>query len=133
MTLTATCHCGDTRITLSRHPDAAKSCNCSFCGRTGAVWGYFQPGEITVEATDEKTYSASGGMNQHHFCGRCGIQTWGDSPDWASAYNMDGTPKPGVEAGTVPEDRVVGVNLRLIDDLDWSKVEVEKIGGRANW
>lgn len=133
MTLTATCHCGDTRITLSRRPTEAKSCNCSFCDRTGAVWGYFQPGQITVEATDEKTYSASGGMNRHHFCGRCGMQTWGDSPDWASAYNADGTPKPGFDAGTVPQARIVGVNLRLIDGLDWSTVEVEKLDGRANW
>jgi len=133
VTLTATCHCGDTRISLSRAPEAAKSCNCSFCDRTGAVWAYFQPEEITVKATEEQTYSASGGMNLHHFCGRCGMQTWGDSPDWASAYNMDGTPKPGFDAGTVPGDRIVGVNLRLIDDLDWSTVEVEKIDGRANW
>jgi hypothetical protein len=133
MTLKATCHCGDTRITLSRAPTGAKSCNCSFCERTGAVWAYFEPGEITVEATDEKTYSASGGMNRHHFCGRCGMQTWGDSPDWASAYNTDGTPKPGFDAGTVPEARIAGVNLRLIDGLDWSGIAVEKLDGRANW
>ena len=40
-------------ITLSRQPDAAKSCNCSFCDRTGAVWAYFQPGEISVEEADK--------------------------------------------------------------------------------
>ena len=61
------------------------------------------------------------------------MHTWGDSPDWASAYNMDGTPKPGFDAGTVPANRIVGVNLRLIDDLDWSTVAVEKIDGHANW
>lgn len=132
MTLKATCHCGDTRITLSRRPTDAKSCNCSFCERTGAIWGYFQPEEITVETTDQRTYSA-GGMNQHHFCGRCGMQTWGESPDWASVYNMDGTPKPGFEAGTMPTQRIAGVNLRLIDDLDWSTVEVEKVDGRSSW
>lgn len=133
MTLKATCHCGDTQITLPRQPDTAKSCNCSFCERTGAIWAYFPVDEIAVQATDEKTYSASGGMNLHHFCGRCGMQTWGDSPDWASAYNADGTPRPGFEAGTVPEARMAGVNLRLIDDLDWSQVAVEKLDGRASW
>ena len=94
MTLQATCHCGDTKITLSRSPTEAKSCNCSFCERTGAIWGYFQTEEISVEATEQKTYSASGGMNQHHFCGRCGMHTWGDSPDWASVYNADGYYQP---------------------------------------
>jgi hypothetical protein len=132
MTLKASCHCGATQITLPRLPTTATSCNCSFCERTGAIWAYFKPGELVVEAEDEKTYSASG-MNNHHFCGRCGIQTWGDSPDWSSAYNMDGTPKPGVEAGTVPTERNFAVNLRLVDDLDWSKVEVEKVDGRNNW
>ncbi len=133
MTLTATCHCGDTRIALSRRPETAAACNCSFCDRTGATWAYFKPDEITVEALGEKTYSASGGLNQHHFCGRCGMQTWGDSPDWQSAYNTDGTPKPGVEPNTVPAERIVGVNLRLVDGLDWSTITVEKLDGRANW
>lgn len=133
MTLKATCHCGDTQITLSRRPAEAKACNCSFCARTGAVWAYFAPDEITVEATEQRTYSASGGLNRHHFCGRCGMQTWGDSPDWASAYNADGTPRPGVEPGAVPEARMAGVNLRLVEDLDWSTVEVEQIDGRNNW
>lgn len=132
MTLKATCHCGDTTITLSRRPETAKSCNCSFCERTGAVWAYFSPGEITVEATEQRTYSATG-LNRHHFCGRCGMQTWGESPDWASAYNNDGTPKPGFQPGTVPEARIAGVNLRLIDGLDWSTVEVETVDGRNSW
>lgn len=132
MPLNASCHCGATQITLPRLPAAATSCNCSFCGRTGAVWAYFKPGELVVQAEDEKTYSASG-MNLHHFCGRCGMHTWGDSPDWSSVYNMDGTPKPGFEPGTVPTERNIAVNLRLIDDLDWSKIEVEKIDGRNSW
>ncbi len=132
MSLNASCHCGTTQITLPRLPTTATSCNCSFCGRTGAIWAYFKPGELVVQAEDQKTYSASG-MNLHHFCGRCGMQTWGDSPDWSSAYNMDGTPKPGFEPGTVPTERNIAVNLRLVDDLDWSKVEVEKIDGRNSW
>lgn len=132
MTLKATCHCGDTQITLARHPGAAKSCNCSFCARTGAVWAYFDPDEVTVESKSGATYSATG-MNHHHFCRRCGIQTWGESPDWASIYNMDGTPKAGVEPGTMPEGRVAAVNLRLVDELDWSKVAVEEIDGRNSW
>ena len=132
MTLTATCHCGDTTITLSRRPETAKSCNCSFCARTGAIWAYYSSDEITVEATEERTYAPTG-LNRHHFCGRCGMQTWGESPDWASAYNNDGTPKPGFQPGTVPEAKIAGVNLRLIDGLDWSTVEVETVDGRNSW
>ena len=134
MSLVASCHCGATKIQLPHAPRTAKECNCSFCGRLGAIWAYFGPGEITLlSQEDQRTYSASDGMNRHHFCGRCGMHTWGDSPDWASVYNADGTPKEGFDANTFPSERIQGVNLRLIDDLDWSAVEVEKVDGRNSW
>ena len=133
MTLTATCHCGATKIVLPHHPASASQCNCSYCSRTGAVWGYFGPGELDFMALDaDKTYSASGGMNQHHFCGCCGMQAWGDSPDWASMYNADGTSKNG-GGNAMPTQRIHAVNLRLVDDLDWSKIEVAQMDGRNNW
>lgn len=134
MSIVASCHCGATRIELPRHPSTAKECNCSYCARTGAVWAYFGPGELRFVAQHgEQTYSASDGMNQHHFCGRCGMQTWGDSLDWSSVYTAEGTPKAGFTGESLPTQRTYAVNLRLIDDLDWSKVAVEKVDGRSNW
>lgn len=134
MSLTASCHCGATRIELPRLPDHAKECNCSYCARAGAVWGYYDEGEMRfVSQENEKTYSASDGMNQHHFCGTCGMQTWGDSPDWASVYNNDGTPKAGFTPGSMPTRRSYAVNLRLVDDIDWSALAVEKVDGRNSW
>jgi hypothetical protein len=134
MTLVASCHCGATKIELPHLPLAAKECNCSYCSRTGAVWGYYKPGEMQFLQQDgEKSYSASDGMNQHHFCGNCGMQTWGDSLDWASVYNVDGTPKDGYTPGSLPTERSFAVNLRLVDDLDWSQVAVERVDGRSSW
>lgn len=132
MTLIATCHCGDARVEMATAPTSAKSCNCSFCDRTGAVWAYFAPEAVKIQAEGTQTYSPTG-MNHHHFCGRCGMQVWGDSPDWASVYNADGTPKEGFEAGSMPATRIVGVNLRLVDGIDWSAIEVEAVDGRNNW
>lgn len=133
MTLIAACHCGATRITLPSHPTTAKACNCSYCARTGAVWAYYRPGELTFQSREaEATYSASDGMNLHHFCGRCGMQTWGDSPDWAAMYNADGTPKNG-DPTSMPTERIHAVNLNLIDELDWPAIAVEKIDGRKSW
>lgn len=132
MSLIASCHCGGTRIALPHIPDTANSCNCSFCQRTGAVWAYFHEGELDFLALDgDKVYSASDGVNQHHFCSHCGIHTWGSSPDWSSAYNADGTPKG--EPGVVPTRRSFAVNLHALDALDWSRVVVEKMDGRNNW
>ena len=134
MPLIASCHCGATNIELPHLPHTAKQCNCTYCARTGAVWGYYQPGEMVFASRDdERTYSASDGMNQHHFCGRCGMQTWGDSPDWASVYNADGTPKPGYTAGSMPTERTYAVNLRLVDGMDWSSIAIEAVDGRSSW
>ena len=133
MSLIATCHCGATRIELPHKPDRAGECNCTFCSRTGAVWGYYKPGEMKIIATDgERIYSPSG-MNNHHFCGTCGMQTWGDTPDWGSIYNADGTPKEGYTPGSMPTERSYAVNLRLVDDFDWGSIEIEKMDGRNSW
>lgn len=133
MSIIATCHCGATRIEVPSVPTAGTECNCSFCSRTGAVWAYYGPGELRIVSDDaDKSYSASGGMNAHHFCSTCGIQTWGDSPDWSSMYNNDGTPKDG-DPNAMPTTRTYAINLRLIDGLDWSGVTITKVDGRNNW
>lgn len=132
MTSYATCHCGATRIALPRIPTHAHTCNCTYCQRAGAVWGYFEEHELDFQSLDgDKVYSASEGLNQHHFCSKCGIQTWGTSPDWSSAYNNDGTPKG--EPGVVPTARSFMVNLNTIDDIDWSTISIERMDGRNNW
>tara|TARA_R110002020_G_scaffold327289_5_gene543193 strand:+ start:3873 stop:4274 length:402 start_codon:yes stop_codon:yes gene_type:complete len=133
MTLIASCHCGATRIELPGPPTQAGECNCTFCARTGAVWAYYDPGELTfLSRTDERSYSTAPDIHQHYFCGRCGMQTWGDSPNWASLYNADGTPKSAQVTG-IPTARRHGLNLRLVDNLDWSAVTVEKLDGRNSW
>lgn len=133
MSLIATCHCGKTRIALPDHPTKAARCNCTFCQRTGAVWAYYSVGEIKVlSADDEGTYSTNPEYGLHHFCKHCGMHTWGESVDWSSAYNNDGTPKGG-DATLVPELTKLQVNLNLVDDLDWSKLEIEQLDGRNNW
>lgn len=132
MTLIATCHCGATRIELPALPAAVKSCNCTFCHRTGAVWGYYDPTELRITAAAHDTVYAPSGMNHHHFCGQCGGNTHGSSPDWASMYNADGTMKPGMTGG-IPEKRIAAVNLRMIIDLDLDSLPIEKMDGRNNW
>lgn len=132
MPLIASCHCGATRIELPAQPTQAGSCNCSYCARTGAVWAYYKPGELKFLSQEGEAEYAPGGLNQHHFCSRCGMQTWGSSPDWGSMYNTDGTPKNG-DPTAVPTERSFSVNLNLVDDLDWSAVTIEAMDGRNNW
>ena len=133
MTLTASCHCGAIRIALPEHPTHGAECNCTYCARTGAVWSYYVPGELKFLSREgERMYSTSPQMHQHYFCGTCGMQTWGESPDWSSLYNDDGTPK-GDDPNAIPTARKQAVNLKLVDDLDWSRIEVAKMDGRSGW
>lgn len=131
MTLIASCHCGATRIEMPT-PTQVRTCNCSYCARTGAVWAYYKPAELNFLSQEgEATYDPRN-MNRHHFCSHCGMQTWGDSPDWASMYNADGTPKNG-DANAMPTERIYQVNLNLVDDFDYAGVTVEKLDGRNAW
>lgn len=131
--LTASCHCGGTRIRLPRLPERRLACNCTYCTKAGAVWGYFGPDEMTfVNNEHDQMYSQSG-LNQHHFCGKCGMQTWGEAPDWSEIYNSDGTPKAGHTASDMPSRRMYAINLQLLDDYDLSGLTAEKIDGRNSW
>jgi len=132
MILVASCHCGATRIELSGLPTDIKECNCTFCHRTGAVWGYFKPEEVRVVSADHDAIYAPRGMNQHHFCGHCGGNVYGSSPDWASMYNNDGTLKAGMSEG-IPTKKILGVNLRMVDDLDLSSLDIAEVDGRNSW
>ena len=131
MTLDAQCHCGATKLSFPA-PTEVKTCNCSYCHRAGSIWAYYEPDAVTVEASDDRTY-APGGLNQHHFCGTCGMQTHGYSPDWSSIYNIDGTPKEGYAPGSMPTAQKAAVNLRMVDDLDLSGIAVEELDGRNSW
>ena len=131
MPVIASCHCGATQIELPEMPTKATECNCSYCSRTGALWSYYEPGEIVVRSTADSVYAPN--LMLHHFCSVCGMQTWGDAPDWASVFNADGTPKDGVNPAEVPAKRRHQVNLRLVDGLDWSTIEIEHLDGRNSW
>lgn len=132
MTIHVTCHCGSTKIELPNAPESVGECNCTFCAKSGALWGYYDPGEVKIVSSEhDKVYSATG-LNLHHFCDTCGGNTYGDSPNWASLYNDDGTLKEGVAAG-VPTARIFGVNMRLADDFDVASVAIRKMDGRNSW
>lgn len=132
MTLTASCHCGATKIEAKGLPAEIKECNCTYCHRTGAVWGYYAPEDLKVTASDADRDYAPSGMNHHHFCGKCGGNTHGFSPDWASMYENDGSLKPGMSPG-VPERQLAAINLRMVDDLDLTTLTVIKVDGRNSW
>ncbi|MFL5008270.1 MAG: GFA family protein, partial [Microvirga sp.] len=55
MTRTATCACGQLRVTVEREPERVLACNCRECQRrTGSVFGvsaYFAAAAVGIEGT----------------------------------------------------------------------------------
>ena len=117
----ATCVCGGTSIELPEPPTHATQCNCSYCSRVGGLWSYVAV-DAPIILRDEfgAVFSASG-FNQHHFCTRCGCQTYGISPDWSLGETE------------VPSKKKFAINARLLDNFHFEKLVIEPIDGRHLW
>src|SRR5690349_13509529 len=127
MTLLATCHCGATRIEVDRLPDVAGSCNCTWCERTGGLWGYYAPDEVRILAAPDRVY-APNGFNEHHFCGTCSGMVMNRGPKFTEEH-MPG----GRLAGQMPTETQVSLNLRMIDDDAVRALPVMAMDGRHQW
>ncbi len=125
MPLIASCHCGATKLSLPHAPTDGTECTCTYCARTGAVWAYYKPAEVTVLSRAEGgTYVPTNPRHQHFFCAVCGCTTHGLAPDYTEAH---------IGSTEVPEDDKISVNLRLLIDFDLSSIPVHKVDGRNLW
>ena len=122
MTITGSCHCGDTQFEVSEAPAGVTRCTCSLCSKRGALWAYYTPAQFRLTTPVEKvaTYRWGSRTVKHHFCGNCGCGTYSESPDWS-------TGKPDFE------NPKVGVNARLLNDFDLDAIEVTVIDGKNLW
>ncbi len=76
---TATCHCGQLRITLAGEPALVSMCHCLACQqRTGSPFGvtaFFERKVIVARSGEDTSYrrvAESGRAVVSHFCPRCG-------------------------------------------------------------
>jgi len=105
MTKTATytggCHCGKVRYEVTADLSQTMTCNCSICGKTGAILTFAPASEFTLlsgegELTD---YQFNKQIIHHLFCTTCGIRSFG------RGKNPDGSD-------------AVAVNVRCLDGVD---------------
>lgn len=111
MPLSGTWHCGAITVTIAFEPDEATECNCSICRRTGGLWAYGAPDDITVTGTGVGYVQGDKSLTTWH-CGTCGITT-----HWTP---MD------------PDYNRMGVNLRLFDPAVWENLPRTFVDG-ASW
>ena len=87
------CHCGNIRIEVEA-PAQVTSCNCSLCSRYQALWGYYQPQQVKIEARPGCESSYIWGDKELEFirCSNCGCvthyRTLPDQPDPRIAVNF---------------------------------------------
>lgn len=112
----ASCHCGNVQIETAEKPDSALSCNCSICGRVGAIWAYYEPEKVTVvcQSVPTETYSWGKQDTDFHHCPTCGCLTH---------Y----TRKEHVER------QVTAVNTRMVSRADMNGIPVSMFDGADSW
>ena len=118
--LNLSCHCGRVDVQTEKRPDFIHDCNCTLCQKTGAIWGYFHPSEVTVEgmtsgySRDDK---AEPGVSVR-FCSNCGATTHFELTEATIA--KFGNNMLGVNMRLANENDLGGVELRYPDGLAWS-------------
>ena len=108
------CHCGKVRFEFEGQIETVVSCNCSICSRRGSLLHFTSRDEVTVTGEDElATYTFNKHVIKHRFCKTCGILPFGE--------------------GTDPQGRrTMAINIRVLEDFDFTKVPLHSYDGRAS-
>lgn len=108
------CHCGAVRYHVDLKLDAAVSCNCSICSKTGTLLAFAPAAQFRLEQGEDAVTDYQFGKRRiHHlFCTRCGVRSF------SRAALPDGTP-------------MVAVNVRCLEGVDPSTLAVKAHDGRS--
>ena len=108
---TGGCHCGRVRFRVRGELGSATYCNCSICTKKGFIHWIVAPRdfELLSGADALVSYRFNTGVAEHKFCAECGIHSF---------Y----TPRSDPDK--------VDVNVRCLDDVDLSKLELLLFDGK---
>lgn len=108
------CHCGKVRYRVNMALDKAISCNCSICSKKGYLLSFVPAAAFVLENGQEALtdYQFNKHVIHHLFCSSCGIESF------ANGEGPDGS-------------KMVAVNVRCLDDVDLSKLQLSEFDGRS--
>ncbi|EIT71598.1 GFA family protein [Hydrocarboniphaga effusa] len=108
------CHCGKIAFEVEGEIDQAMDCNCSHCSRKGYRLWFVPHTQLTLKTPvgDYATYRFNKHIIEHHFCSKCGCAPF------ASGRDREG-------------NKMAGINLRCIENLDLSTVKTIQVDGRS--
>lgn len=106
------CHCGAVKFAVKADISKATSCNCSNCQRLGWMLAFVPEADFTLRTPEAPLtdYQFHHKRLHHLFCPTCGVHPFSRG------------------AGT--KGPMVAVNLRCLEDVDLTKIEVTLFDGR---
>jgi hypothetical protein len=108
------CQCGQVRFAVDLELDDAIQCNCSRCGKLGAVLAFVDSASFALERGEDSLTEFRFNTHKvaHLFCRTCGIQSFG--------------------RGTAPNGQnVIAVNLRCLDGVDVFALKPQLVDGKS--
>jgi hypothetical protein len=107
------CHCGRVRFRVTAELAGIAYCNCSVCTKKGFLHLIVPPEQFELLSGEDalSTYQFNTGTAKHTFCRHCGIHAF---------YVPRSDPDK------------IDVNVRCLDGVDLTKIEVAQFDGR-NW
>ena len=108
----AKCHCGSVSIAIPRSPQAVTNCNCSVCQRYGALWAYFDPSEVVIEAQAGDLQEYQRGERTLSFvrCAKCGCVT-----HWSPVAGKRKSNRMGVNVRMFTPEELGAFKIRFLD------------------
>lgn len=108
------CHCGQIAFEVEGEITQLMDCNCSICTRKGALLWFAPRDKLRLLTPEENlaTYMFGKHRIKHHFCPKCGIHPFGEGTDPSG-------------------NRMAAVNVRCLEDFDFSSLPVKHFDGRS--
>jgi len=114
MNYKGSCHCGQIAFEVEGEITQLMNCNCSICTRKGALLWFAPRDKLRLLTPEENlaTYMFGQHRIKHHFCPKCGIHPFGEGTDPSG-------------------NRMAAVNVRCLEDFDFSSLPVKHFDGRS--
>ena len=107
------CPCGGVTVEVPGAPAYLNSCNCSLCFRLGALWGYFDPADVTV-AGETRPFARTDIEQwlETNFCPACSAVV-----SWTAVRDL-GKPRMGVNMRLFEPEDLFGLPVRFGEGRD---------------
>jgi hypothetical protein len=112
-TYRGSCHCGRVRFEIDADIDHVRVCDCSMCGRRGALLHRVEPDSLRLltPLDDLSLYTFQTHTARDYFCPTCGILPFRRPRTAPGQWSVNVRCLEGVDLDSIPIKRVYGSKL----------------------